>query len=148
MPPRTAKNERATSWTRPPLRPQPLHSVAILQRSFQGDGIKSAVTPWNLREIDIVLEPPIPKRHERPLRNSVANRGLVGKNVVEERGHIDTIGTLWRRRKAKSEQTLQTREHPSIARSLRMVHLVDYAIVERTCLIEQCQPTGTGKLLN
>ena len=87
-----------------PFLPKAFHAGSVFQGRFEHGRIEAAVAPGDLLEVDVVLEPPIPKRHERPLRDPVADRGLGREDVVEERGHVDAIGPLGRGREAKRER--------------------------------------------
>ena len=148
VPPRTAEDERTIGRTRHPLPPQPLHPSAILQGNFQDAGVKPAVPPWNLLEVDVVLEPPIPKGHERPFGNPVTDRRLIGEDVVKERGYIDAVGPLRSGCQAECEHTLQPGQHPAIARGLGMMHFVDHAIVEGGSRSEGLKSLWPRELLN
>ena len=103
---------------------------STLQGSFELAHIKPAVAPRDPLEVDVVLEPPIPKRHERPLRDPVADRGLGREDVVEERGHVHAVGALGRGREAERERAFEAGQHAAVARGLRVVHLVDHAVVK------------------
>ena len=154
MPPRTAEDERAPrnrgrerisktirgctafrcrkSAPVPdlPFGPKAFHAGAVFEGHLELAHIKAAVAPRDPLEVNVVLEPPIPKRHERPLRDPVADRGLGREDVVEERGHVDAVGSLGRGREAERERAFEAGQHAAVARGLRVVHLVDHAVIE------------------
>ena len=130
MPPRTAEDERAAGRGGLPLGPEAFHAGSTFQGGFELAHIKAAVAPRDPLEVDVVLEPPIPKRHERPLRDPVADRGLGREDVVEERGHVHAVGALGRGREAERERAFEAGQHAAVARGLRVVHLVDHAVIE------------------
>ena len=148
MPPRTAEDERATGRGGLPLGPEPLHAGSVFQGRFEQGRIEAAVAPGDLLEVDVVLEPPIPKRHERPLRDPVADRGLGREDVVEERSHVDAVGPLGRGREAEREAALKPRQHTPIAGGLGMVHLVDYAVIKGLGCHESGEAVVPGELLD
>ena len=156
MPPRTAEDERATGRGGLPLGPEAFHAGRVFQGRFEHGRIEAAVAPGDFCSVvvDVIFEPPIPKRHERPLRDPVADRGLGREDVVEERGHVDAVCPLGRGREAERErrgsprQLRQPREHAAVARRLGVVHLVDDAVIKRSHRREGREAVGAGKFLD
>ena len=153
MPARAAKHERAAGRSGLPLGPEAIHAGAAFEGDLELADIEAAIAPRDFGRvvIDVILEPPIPKRHERLLRDPLADRRLVGEDVVEERRDVDAVGPLGRGREAERERPVvprQLREHAPVARRLRVMDLVDHAGVEGRSGSEGRKPVGPGELLD
>ena len=153
MPPRATKQERAAGRNGLPFGPEPVHASAVFESDLELADIEATAAPWDLGRvvIDVVLQPPIPKRHERLLRDPLPDRRLVGKDVVKERRDIDAIGPLGRGREAEGERSVvprQLRKDAPVARRLRVMDLVDHAKVEGGGRSEGRQPFWPRELLD
>ncbi len=130
VPARTTEEERPIGRVFFHGRPQPIHPFAAGDSLLQFGKVKSSVSPGDLPEIDGVLDANIVEGNESLFGDSLANAGVISQVVIKDGRNVDAVGTFRSRGQTKCKVTVKFREHATVARCMRMVHLVHDHIVK------------------
>ena len=126
----TTEHESARARFFLPSLPQPLHSCAVLELLFEKLGVEAAIAPWDLCEVDVVLDSEVMKRNQRTFSDAITNGSLPCQNIVEQSRDIDAIGALRCGCEPERKRRPETCEHTAVTGSLRMMDFVNDDVVE------------------
>jgi hypothetical protein len=130
MTPRAAEQNRSFGRMFLHRGPETVHALAASHSPFKFIEFKAAISPRDLPKIHRILDADIVERDERFLCDSVTNRRVMRKVIIEDGRDVDPVRTFGRSCEAQNERCLNFGEHSSVAWGVRVVNLVDDDVVE------------------